>query len=70
MLKIHNLVLGMYQVNCYIVHNENSDRCVIIDPGYMPEKILLFLQGNGVTIHLEMGGWTCWENGSPYCAGA
>ena len=49
MLKIHTLILGMYQVNCYIVHQEHSDRCVVIDPGYMPEKILQFLQERKLT---------------------
>ncbi len=48
MLKIHTLILGLYQVNCYIVHNEDSDRCVVIDPGYEPEKIAAFLQKNGL----------------------
>ncbi len=51
MLNIHTLVLGMYQVNCYIVHKADSDRCVIIDPGYEPEKISAFLEEKG--LHLE-----------------
>ncbi len=37
-MTIHALTLGDYQVNCYIV--AEADRCVIIDPGYEPEKIL------------------------------
>ena len=48
MLKIHTLILGMYQVNCYIVHKADSDRCVIIDPGYEPEKIAAFLEENNL----------------------
>ena len=51
MLKVHTLILGLYQVNCYIVHNEESDRCVVIDPGYEPEKIAAFLKNNG--LHLD-----------------
>ena len=51
MLKIHTLVLGLYQVNCYVVHNADSDRCVVIDPGYSPRKIETFLQEKG--LHLE-----------------
>ena len=51
MLQIHTLVLGMYQVNCYVVHKADSDRCVVIDPGYHPEKIDAFLQEKG--LHLE-----------------
>ena len=50
MLKIHTLVLGLYQVNCYVVHNADSDRCVVIDPGYSPEKIAAFLQEKGLKL--------------------
>ena len=46
MLKVHTLTLGLYQVNCYIVHKADSDRCVVIDPGYEPEKITAFLEQN------------------------
>ena len=44
MLNIHTLTLGLYQTNCYIVHQADSDRCVVIDPGYDANKILAFLQ--------------------------
>ena len=50
MLKIHTLVLGLYQVNCYVVHNADSDRCVVIDPGYHPEKIDAFLREKGLQL--------------------
>ena len=43
MLKIHTLTLGLFQVNCYIVHKENATSCVVIDPGYDEKKILQFL---------------------------
>ena len=32
-LKIINLVLGDFSVNCYIVYNEESGVCAVIDPG-------------------------------------
>jgi glyoxylase-like metal-dependent hydrolase (beta-lactamase superfamily II) len=44
MLHIHTLTLGLFQVNCYIVCKEGSDRCVVIDPGYDAKKILAFLE--------------------------
>lgn len=44
MVKIESMVLGIYQTNCYIVYEENARECVIIDPGYKPEKILEKLQ--------------------------
>ena len=40
MLKIHQLALGAYQTNTYIVHDSNSQECVIIDPGYNANTIL------------------------------
>lgn len=49
MLKIHVLSLGDYQTNCYIVHEENSTDCLIIDPGYEPEIISSYLEEKGLT---------------------
>lgn len=49
MLNIHVLPLGDYQTNCYIVHEENSTDCLIIDPGYEPEIISSYLEENGLT---------------------
>ncbi|MBQ8580140.1 MAG: MBL fold metallo-hydrolase [Oscillospiraceae bacterium] len=40
MLKIHTLTLGLYQTNCYIIHDENSTACAVIDPGYDAQRIL------------------------------
>lgn len=50
MLNIHTLVLGLYQVNCYVVHNADSDRCVVIDPGYSPNEIAAFLRKKGLKL--------------------
>ena len=49
MLKVHTLTVGLYQTNCYIVHQKDSDRCCIIDPGYEPETILDFLEEHKLT---------------------
>ena len=50
MLKIHTLPLGSYQTNCYILHEETSKSCVIIDPGYQAEDLLLQLRQLGLTL--------------------
>ena len=50
MLALHTLPLGAYQTNCYILHQEDSSSCVVIDPGYTPEVILDFLAGKGLTL--------------------
>ena len=50
MPKIHTLPLGAYQTNCYIIHDESSKRCCVIDPGYTPEIILDELNALGLTL--------------------
>ncbi|MBR4016915.1 MAG: MBL fold metallo-hydrolase [Oscillospiraceae bacterium] len=40
MLQIHFLPLGAYQTNCYLVWDDASSQCIVIDPGYTPEKVL------------------------------
>lgn len=40
MLNIVILPLGDYQTNTYLAWEENSESCVVIDPGYEPETIL------------------------------
>ena len=40
MLKVHAMALGDYQTNCYIIHDETSKTCCVIDPGYDADFIL------------------------------
>ena len=40
MVNIRTLPLGAYQTNCYLVWGEDSQTCVVIDPGYKPEIVL------------------------------
>ena len=40
MLNMKILPLGAYQTNCYLVWDENSPTCVVIDPGYEPHTVL------------------------------
>ena len=40
MLNIKTLALGAYETNCYIIWDENSRECLVIDPGYEPERVL------------------------------
>ena len=50
MLKVHALTLGAYQVNCYIIHDEKSTSCCVIDPGYEADTILDKLSELGLTL--------------------
>ena len=40
MLNMKHLALGAYQTNTYLVWEEASPACVVIDPGYAPDTIL------------------------------
>ena len=50
MLKIHTLTLGMYQTNTYIIHEEASKSCCVIDPGYEADKILNKIESLGLKL--------------------
>lgn len=50
MLKVYAMALGAYQTNCYIIHNETSKSCCVIDPGYEADVILDKLEDLGLTL--------------------
>lgn len=50
MLKTEILTLGTYQTNTYIIYEENSTSCCVIDPGYQPSTILSALKRRGLTL--------------------
>ena len=50
MLKIHTLTLGMYQTNTYIIHEEASASCCVIDPGYEANTILRKIESLGLKL--------------------
>jgi len=50
MLKIHTLPLGDYQTNCYMVWDDDSTSCAVIDPGYDPQTVLNTAARLGLTI--------------------
>ena len=50
MLKMDMLNLGIYWVNSYIIRDESSTTCCVIDPGGHPKKVLDYLQKNGLTL--------------------
>ena len=50
MLKVYAMALGDYQTNCYIIHEEASKTCCVIDPGYDADFILDKLESLGLTL--------------------
>ena len=50
MLKVYAMALGDYQTNCYIIHDESSKNCCVIDPGYDADFILEKLDSLGLTL--------------------
>lgn len=44
------MALGAYQTNCYILWADGCDRCIVIDPGYEPERILTRVEQEGKTL--------------------
>ena len=50
MLKIDMLNLGIYWVNTYIIREESSSTCCVIDPGGHPKKVLDYLAKHGLTL--------------------
>lgn len=50
MMNIKHLALGDYQTNCYIIYDDTSPTCAIIDPGYEPERVLAAVEGLNLTV--------------------
>ena len=46
-MKIDRLPVGMLATNCYIV-SDDAGRCAVIDPGDEPDRIVDFLDDNGL----------------------
>jgi len=49
-MEIKCLPLGAYQTNCYLAWGKNADSCIVIDPGYDPEVVLIEAKKLGKTV--------------------
>ncbi|MCF0120586.1 MAG: MBL fold metallo-hydrolase [Oscillospiraceae bacterium] len=49
-MLIKNLVVGHLATNCYIVTDEQTMKCVIIDPGAESNMILEYIEANKMTV--------------------
>ena len=50
-MKIYTLPVGLIQTNCYLVQNGQNE-AVLIDPGAQPDKILRYLEAQGLTLKM------------------
>ena len=50
MLKVYVMALGDYQTNCYILHDDTSKGCCVVDPGYEADAILDKLDSLELTV--------------------
>ena len=50
MMHIHTLTLGNCLTNCYIVWEESSETCAVIDPGYAPDTVLASVEKLGLKV--------------------
>lgn len=48
-MNIITMRIGSYQTNCYMVYRD-TDKCVLIDPGYQPEELLEQVRSKGKTL--------------------
>ena len=48
-MNIEAMAVGSYQTNCYMVYGD-TDKCVLIDPGYQPEELLEKVRCKGKTL--------------------
>ncbi|MFH1893406.1 MAG: MBL fold metallo-hydrolase [Candidatus Zixiibacteriota bacterium] len=46
--EIAVVTVGMLEVNCIIVHDPETMKGIIVDPGDEPERIVSFMQNNGI----------------------
>ena len=50
MMRVETMVLGAYQVNCYLIWEDGSKKCLVIDPGYDAGAVLDRAEDLGLTI--------------------
>ena len=50
MMNTIRLPLGVYQASCYVIHEENSTSCCVLDPGGEAKKVLELLQNRNLTL--------------------
>jgi hydroxyacylglutathione hydrolase len=47
-MKIKTISVGPFEMNCYVVSEDNYPECLIIDPGDEPDKIIVTIEKAGL----------------------
>jgi hydroxyacylglutathione hydrolase len=47
-MKVHTFPLGVFQTNCYLLVDEETEQAAIIDPGQDPDPLLAAIEGLNV----------------------
>lgn len=49
-VTIKTIVLGPLETNCYVLRADDSQQCVVVDPGMMPGPLLKYLAGEKLLV--------------------
>ena len=49
-MKVEKFVIGMIQTNCYLVQNEESKECFLVDPAICPEELVSHIKSEGLKL--------------------
>ena len=49
-MKVEKFVIGMIQTNCYLVQNEESKECFLVDPAICPEELVGHIKSEGLKL--------------------
>lgn len=49
-MKIERFVIGMVGTNCYLVENEHTQECILIDPAVCQEELVEHIRSSGFTL--------------------
>ncbi len=47
-MNVHGIVVGSFDTNCYVLWQELSRECVVVDPGDEPEEIVSFMERSNI----------------------
>ncbi len=54
-LRLETLVTGAFVENGYVLSREDSDKCVVVDPGAEPERWVAWFEDQGLTPEAVLG---------------